>query len=92
MVIWKQREWRVTLTVNLEPEVEAGLLAQARAKGVPLGVYVRELLGQMARGPLTQKLNASEWEEAFDEWVEGSGEVPHLSDEVLRREFLYRRD
>jgi hypothetical protein len=82
----------VTLTVNLEPEVEAGLLAQARAKGVPLGVYVRELLGQMARGPLTQKLNASEWEEAFDEWVEGSGEVPHLSDEVLRREFLYRRD
>ena len=92
MVIWKQREWRVTLTVNLEPEVEAGLLAQAHAKGVPLGVYVRELLGQMARGPLTQKLNASEWEEAFDEWVEGSGEVPHLSDEVLRREFLYRRD
>jgi len=54
------------LTVNLEPEVEAGLLAQARAKGVSLGVYVRELLGQMARGPLAQKLNASEWEEAFD--------------------------
>jgi hypothetical protein len=82
----------VTLTVNLEPEVEAGLFAQARAKGVPLEVYARELLEQMARGPLTQKLSAAEWEEAFDEWVEGSGEVPHLPDEVLRREFLYRRD
>lgn len=75
----------MTLTVNLEPEVEAGLLAQARAKGVPLGVYVRELLEQMAGGPLTQKLSAGEWEEAFDEWVEGSSEVPHLPDEVLRR-------
>ena len=82
----------MTLIVNLEPEVEAGLLAQARAKGVSLGVYVRELLGQMARGPSTQNLNANEWEEAFDEWVEGSGEVPHLPDEVLRREFLYHRD
>ena len=82
----------MTLTVNLEPEVEAGLVAQAHAKGVPLGVYVGELLGQMACGPLTQKLNADEWEEALDEWVEGSGEVPHLPDEVLRREFLYHRD
>jgi hypothetical protein len=82
----------VTLTVNLEPEVEAGLLAQARAKGVPLGVYVGELLGQMARGPSTQKLSVNECEAAFDEWVDGSGEVPHLPDEVLRREFLYRRD
>ena len=82
----------MTLTVNLEPEVEAGLLAQARAKGVPLGVYVGELLGQMARGPSTQKLSVNEWEAAFDEWVDGSGEVPHLPDEVLRREFLYRRD
>jgi len=80
------------LTVNLDPEVEAGLLAQARARGVPLGVYVGELLEQMGRGPLTQKLSANEWEEAFDEWVEGSGEVPHLPDEVLRREFLYHRD
>jgi hypothetical protein len=41
---------------------------------------------------LTQNLNANEWEEAFDEWVEGSGEVPHLPDESLRREFLYHRD
>jgi len=31
-------------------------------------------------------------EEAFDEWVEGSGDVPHLPDEVLRREFLHHRD
>jgi hypothetical protein len=82
----------VTLTVNLEPEVEAALLAQARAKGVPLGVYVGELLGQKASGPSTPKLNATEWEQALDEWVEGSGEVPHLPDEALRREFLYHRD
>jgi len=59
---------------------------------LPLDVYARELLEQMARGPLTQKLNASEWEEALEEWVEDSGEVPHLPDEALRREFLYHRD
>jgi hypothetical protein len=41
---------------------------------------------------LTQNLSANEWEEAFDEWVEGFGEVPYLPDELLRREFLYHRD
>jgi hypothetical protein len=33
-----------------------------------------------------------ESEDAFDEWVRGSGEVPHLPDEALCREFLYHQD
>ncbi len=38
----------MTLTVELKPEVEAGLLALARAKGVPLDAYLRSLLEQLA--------------------------------------------
>ena len=34
----------MTLTLNLQPEIERGLLAQAQAKGVSLTDYAQELL------------------------------------------------
>jgi hypothetical protein len=37
----------MTVTVELNPEVEAGLSALARAEGVPLQVFLRSLLPQL---------------------------------------------
>jgi hypothetical protein len=34
----------VTVTLNLKPEVEAGLLAEARAAGMPLEGYLQQLV------------------------------------------------
>lgn len=82
----------MTLTVDLKPDAEAGLLSQARARGVSLNVYVQELLQQVAANPPVRKTADDDWERALDEWVESSPEVPHLPDEALRRESLYRRD
>jgi len=38
----------MTVTLELDPEVEAGLVALARAKGVPLDAYLGSLLEQLA--------------------------------------------
>ncbi len=82
----------MTLTVEFRPDVEAAILSQARARGLSLDAYVQELLQQVAGGAPVPNISADDWERALDEWIETSPAVPHLPDEALRREFLYRRD
>jgi hypothetical protein len=38
----------MTLTIDLQPEIERGLLAQAQAKGVSLTDYAQEILAREA--------------------------------------------
>jgi predicted HicB family RNase H-like nuclease len=40
----------MTITLDLQPEIERGLLAQAQAKGVSLTDYAHEVLAREARG------------------------------------------
>ena len=39
----------MVITIDLQPEVERGLLAQAQAKGVSLKDYVQEIVAREAR-------------------------------------------
>jgi hypothetical protein len=39
----------MTITIDLQPEIERGLLAQAQAKGVSLTDYVKEIVAREAR-------------------------------------------
>jgi post-segregation antitoxin (ccd killing protein) len=39
----------MTITIDLQPDVESGLLAQAQAKGVSLTDYVQEIVAREAR-------------------------------------------
>lgn len=39
----------MSITIYLQPEVERGLLAQAKAKGVSLTEYVAEIVAKQAR-------------------------------------------
>ena len=38
----------MSLTIDLQPDMERGLLAQAQAKGVSLSDYAREILSRQA--------------------------------------------
>jgi len=40
----------MTVTLDLNPEVENGLLAQARERGISLGDYIQEIVAGQARG------------------------------------------
>jgi hypothetical protein len=42
----------MTVTLNLNPEVEKGLLARARARGVSLDDYLQELVAKEAGLPV----------------------------------------
>jgi hypothetical protein len=39
----------MTVTIDLEPEIEQGLLTQARERGISLEVYLQELVTGQAR-------------------------------------------
>jgi hypothetical protein len=43
--------WRshMTITIDLQPEIERGLAAQAQARGVSLADYVQEIVSREAR-------------------------------------------
>ncbi len=80
----------MTLTIDLKPEVEAGLAAQARAKGVSVAEYVESLLEQFA--PSAQEMTPEQRADALQEWAKGFPQVAPLSDEAVSRESLYSRD
>ena len=82
----------MTLSLQLEPDVEAGLFALARAKGLPLDLYVRSLLKQFAASTSNAETTPEQRASAFEQWIESLPEMPVLSDEAMSRDAIYRRD
>lgn len=61
----------MTLTLDLQPEIESGLLAQAQAKGVSLATYAQEVLARasvdkIAETPAPTTDNPSEAKNLYD--------------------------
>lgn len=81
----------MTVTLNLKPEVEAGLLAQARASGMALEEYLLSL-AEEAASQATLSNTAPTGSEAREEAVRRMiefGKKHHLSlGEPITREFL----
>ena len=88
----------MTITLPLEPQQEARLVAAARAKGLSLDAFVREVIDkalaetpqQSSASPLTPEERAT----AFRNWAES---FPHhrnvpLSDDAISRDAFYRSD
>jgi len=80
----------MTLTINLKPETEAGLAAQARARGLSVAEYVGSLLEQLTQSgsEMTPEQRAA----ALSEWAKEFPHVAPLSDDAISRERLYTRD
>jgi hypothetical protein len=77
----------MTVTLNLKPEIEAGLVAQAS------GITVEEYLLSVVEGavlPATQRaLSAEERATAFEAWSAGHRLTPLLSDYAVSRDSMY---
>lgn len=57
----------MTITLDLQPEIERGLLAQAQARGVSLTDYAQEVLAREAKAAEAPPVaNASEAKNLFD--------------------------
>ena len=81
----------MAITLNLPPEVEASLAAQARALGLQLNSYVQTLLEQQAgmRRP-EQTINLEQFEAELDSLAQGSDKLQYLPAAALTRESFYQ--
>jgi len=81
----------MTLKLDIPKETEAGLLAQARARGLSLEAYARQVLQERSRSLLPGGItSAAEKARAFEAWARSHPHKPPLPDEALRRENLIR--
>ncbi len=84
----------MTVTLELKPEVEERIVAEAKARGLSVETYILNVLEKEAtNGKASFALTATpeEWEKAFLEWVHAERPAhPPLSDEAISRESIYR--
>ena len=91
-VNWKkQQEDSVTVTLTFKPEIEAGLLAKAQARGMALQEYLQSIVEQDALPPSQKTIlpEPTRREEAVRRMLE-FGEKHHLSlGEPITRDLLH---
>jgi hypothetical protein len=77
----------MTVTIELRPEIEAGLASLAAEQGVSLTQYVRRLLEEQVSGQVT--LSPTERANLWRESVKGLPRTPPLSDDAISRDSIY---
>lgn len=86
----------MTITLDIPPELEASLVAEAQARGLSLETYVKELLQQAVRARLTadsaRRMSYEEWERNFEAFIDSFPQQPLLSDHAVNRESIYTRE
>lgn len=80
----------MTVKLDLNPDVEAGLLAQAQARGLPLEAYLEQVLRERSRAIDVARLAPAEKAKAFRAWAANHPSTPPLSDEAVSRQSLVR--
>jgi hypothetical protein len=86
-----QRRIAVTIKVELTPETEARLAAEARAQGLPLETVAEKLLKEAltGRAPGRGQLSVEEFHRMLGALAEGSEKLPNLPTEAFSRESFY---
>jgi hypothetical protein len=81
----------MAFTIQLRPDLEEILAAEAQAAGLPLQEYVQKILEQRtATGMHERKMTLEEFEAALDAIGQHSDKIPELPPEALTREGIYR--
>lgn len=80
----------MTVTLDLGPDVEAGLLAQAEARGLPLEAFLEQVLRERSQAVDVSRAGPAEKAQAFRSWAANHPHTPPLSDDAIRRENLVR--
>jgi hypothetical protein len=78
----------MTVTLNLNPETEARVIAQAEAKGMPVEQFLLSVV-ESVLAPAQNPLSANERAEAFEAWSAGHRPTTALSDHAVSRDGMY---
>jgi hypothetical protein len=79
----------MTVTLDLKPETETGLLALAQASGMSLEAYLLTLVERAVPSISPNMLSPEEDAEAFLAWSASHPPTPLLSDYAVSRESMY---
>jgi hypothetical protein len=81
----------MTIRVELNPETEARLKEEARAKGLPVETVAEQLLKEALIGRAIPhgQLGVEEFHRMLDAMAEGSDKLPDLPTESFSRESFY---
>ncbi len=79
----------MTVKLDLPPEIEANLVAQARHRGLSLENYLHQILQEQNGIAPASALSTEEWIAEFQAWTSDFPDTPVLSDEALSREAMY---
>jgi hypothetical protein len=79
----------MTVTIQLPSDIEADLVAQARAHGLELQQYVEHLLRGQLPPRAGSSLSPDERAAAWRESARGLPHTPPLSDDAISRESIY---
>jgi hypothetical protein len=86
----------MTITLELPPEAEASLLAQAKARGLTLDAFVKTIIASQAAAPEATKpletlpREGEELDRAIDELFDTVQVPPGVGEGAMRRENWYR--
>jgi ketosteroid isomerase-like protein len=82
----------MTITIQIKPEIQAELAAQAAARGMDMAAYAATLLEEAVHVPFAgpKRLSREQVEKLLDEMAQFSHKIPSLPDEALSRESLYQ--
>ena len=79
----------MTVRLELKPEVEASLTAQARTRGVRLDEYLQNVLENLVRTGSASPVNVVELEAALDTLAEMGKDLPPVPSSAFSRESIY---
>lgn len=81
----------MALVLQLPHDLEQVLLQQAKVQGVSPAGYVQSLLEKQLSWRIQKpKLSPEEFEAALDQLAQFSDQIPHLPDEAITRESMYK--
>lgn len=81
------------IKIQLEPKVEAQLIAEARSRGLSPETYVEQLITERTIEAQSRNGSANRLaslEKFFDEMAAYSDKLPQLPDEAFTRESFYQ--
>ncbi len=79
----------MTITIELRPEIEAGLAALAASHGMALHDYLQHLIEEQVPASDAASLSPGERARLWRESAKGMPYTPPLSDEAVSRESFY---
>ncbi len=80
----------MTVRLEIRPEIEASLHAQAAAKGIPLEAYLRNAIEDLAQAHASPATSLQELRATLDTLAEMGKNLPQVASAAFSRESIYQ--